>query len=58
MLFVIAQSGYLGFGLTTELHYTELNVIVSLQPLYDQLVQDDKVPNVFTLGLCNGMVSK
>ena len=37
--------------------YTELNVIVSLQPLYDQLVQDNKVPNVFTLGLCNGMVS-
>ncbi|KAJ7372197.1 hypothetical protein OS493_020629 [Desmophyllum pertusum] len=26
-----------------------------VQPLYDQLVQDNKVPNVFTLGLCNGM---
>ncbi|XP_048579990.1 beta-secretase 2 isoform X2 [Nematostella vectensis] len=24
-------------------------------PLYDQLVLDGKVPNVFTLGLCNGM---
>ncbi|XP_068715614.1 beta-secretase 1-like isoform X2 [Montipora foliosa] len=26
-----------------------------VQPLYDQLVQDNKVPNVFSLGLCNGM---
>ncbi|XP_031556504.1 beta-secretase 2-like [Actinia tenebrosa] len=26
-----------------------------VEPLFDQLVQDGKVPNVFTLGLCNGM---
>ena len=35
-----------------------LTQLCFFQPLYDQLVQDNKVPNVFTLGLCNGMVSE